>query len=104
MHRKPQVRGESLLNMNGKTDFDPEMDVLEDMVASQAMKATHSAYIRALSVSRDGVLCVKGGELVRVAADGTKTRVANAKPRRKVAVGQVITVRRMETKTADGRA
>ena len=60
------------------------------------------AYARALSVS-GSVLRVDSGDLVRMSLDGSKTFVAKAKPRRKVKVGEVITVRRVEAQAASGR-
>ncbi|MNG23431.1 hypothetical protein D3C84_1080340 [compost metagenome] len=62
-----------------------------------------TAYARALTVS-SSVLRVDSGNLVRVSMDGTKTFVSKAKPRRKVKVGEVLTVRRVEGQTAGGRA
>lgn len=75
-----------------------EMDALEREVAARAREATFEAYQQALSVSRKGVLRVEAEHLVRVTQDGTRTIVADAKPRRKVKVGEVVTVRRMEGK------
>ncbi|MNT84004.1 hypothetical protein D3C72_2239610 [compost metagenome] len=50
------------------------------------------------------MLRVDSGDLVRVSPDGNKVFVAKAKPRRKVKLGEVITVRRVEGKAALGRA
>ncbi|AGE25399.1 MULTISPECIES: hypothetical protein [Pseudomonas] len=83
---------------------DREIDALELLVPAQARKATLSAYFRALSVSQRGVLCMDEGSLVRVSQDGSKTLVAQGKPRRKVKTGEVITVRRVEEQTVGGRA
>lgn len=82
------------------TVSDHELDALESQIPDQAWVATHTAYSRALTVSPQGVLCVDAGNLVRVFQDGTKKVVGKAKPRRKVKVGEVITVRRAEGKTA----
>ncbi|EJN23303.1 hypothetical protein PMI35_04662 [Pseudomonas sp. GM78] len=82
---------------------DQEIDVLERAVPDQAKMATMNAYARALLVS-SSVLRVDSGDLVRVSPDGNKIFVAKAKPRRKVKVGEVITVRRVEGKAAGGRA
>jgi hypothetical protein len=92
--------------MNEKANkvSDPEMDALERLVPAQARLATQSAYTRALSVSRRGVLCIDAGDLVRVSYDGSKTVVAKAKPRRKVTIGEVITVRRVDGQKAGGGA
>jgi hypothetical protein len=79
------------------------MDTLELQIPDHAQRATEAAYARALLVS-DSVLCVDSGDLVRVSLDGSKTVVAKAKPRRKVKVGKVITVRRIDEKTAGDRA
>lgn len=92
------------MDVKVKKVSDREMDDLERQVPGQARKATLSAFIRALSVSQRGVLCIDAGDLVRVWSDGRKTVVAKAKPRRKVTVGEVITVRRVEGQTAGGRA
>jgi hypothetical protein len=92
------------MNVKANKVSDPEMDALERLVPGQAMQATLSAYFRALLVSRRGVLCIDAGDLVRVSHDGSKTVVAKAKPRRKVTVGEVITVRRVEGQTAGCRA
>lgn len=92
------------MNVKAKKVSDPEMDALERLVPSQARQATLSAYVRALSVSQRGVLRIDAGDLVRVSRDGSKIVVAKAKPRRKVTVGEVITVRRVEGQTAGGRA
>ena len=82
---------------------DQEIDVLEREVPDLAKMATMTAYARALLVS-NSVLRVDSGDLVRVSPDGNITFVAKAKPRRKVKVGEVITVRRVEGKAAGGRA
>jgi len=72
-----------------------ELDALEQLIPECATEATHSAYLRALQSSRHGVLRTDDGHLVRVAADGSKTVVAKAKPRRKVNVGEKISVRKV---------
>ncbi|MHC8354511.1 hypothetical protein ACYZTL_04540 [Pseudomonas sp. LB3P81] len=82
---------------------DKEMDALERQIPDLAQIATKTAYARALLVS-DSVLRVDSGDLVWISLDGSKTVVAKAKPRRKVKVGEVITVRRIEDQTAGGRA
>jgi hypothetical protein len=73
---------------------EPDMEALERTVPALAQKATSVAYVRALG-SRDQVLRVDAGDLVRVSASGVKTLIAKAKPRRKVTVGEVVAVRRM---------
>jgi len=83
---------------------EPELDALERLVPGQAREATQSAYARALSASPQGVLCIEAGNLVRVARDGSKTVLAEAKPRRRVRVGELIIVQRVEGQTANGRA
>lgn len=80
-----------------------EIDALERQVPDLAKKATKAANTRALLVS-DSVLQVDSGDLVRVSADGTKTVVGKAKPRRKVRVGEVITVRRIDDQAVGDRA
>ncbi|CAI8756406.1 CDC48_N domain-containing protein [Pseudomonas sp. IT-P253] len=82
---------------------DKEMDALELQIPELAQRATEAAYARALLVS-DSVLCVDSDDLVRISLDGSKTVVAKAKPRRKVKVGEVITVRRIDDQTAGDRA
>lgn len=92
------------MNAKAKKVTDPEMDALECLVPRQARLATLDAYFRALSVTQRGVLRIDAGNLVRVSRDGSKIVVAKAKPRRKVTVGEVITVRRVEGQTAAGSA
>ncbi|MDX1296657.1 MAG: hypothetical protein R3260_00240 [Pseudomonas sp.] len=75
---------------------DPGLSIL----ANKAMVATYSAYTRALQSSTKGVLRINNGDLVRVSRDGTISVVGKAKPRRKVTVGQVVTVRRVESQAA----
>lgn len=77
-----------------------DIDALEQEVPRLASEATHSAYLRALMVSQQGVLRTDDGNLVRVASDGKITIVAKAKPRRRVKVGEVITVRKVKEKSA----
>lgn len=73
---------------------DKELDALERLVPGVAKEATSIAYTRALEVS-SSVLCVDSGDLVRVSVDGSKTFISKTKPRRKVRVGEIITVRRI---------
>lgn len=70
------------------------------ILANKAMIATYSAYTRALQSSTNGVLRINNGDLVRVSRDGSIAVVGKAKPRRKVTVGQVVTVRRVESQAA----
>ncbi|MDH0649799.1 hypothetical protein N5D48_20295 [Pseudomonas sp. GD03858] len=81
-----------------------DLDALEQQIPLHASEATHSAYLRALQANQGGVLCVDEGELVRVGADGARTVLGKAGPRRKVRVGEVISVRRVDDETAGGRA
>ncbi len=92
------------MNTKAKKVSDSDVEALERLVPGKAKKATLSAYVRALSVSQRGVLRIDAGDLVRVSRDGVKTVVAKAKPRHKVKVGEVITVRRVEGQVADSRA
>lgn len=92
------------MKVDAENMSDPELDALERLVPGQAREATQSAYARALSVSSQGVLCIEAGNLVRVTRDGGKTVVAKAKPRRRVPVGELIIVRRVEGQAADGHA
>lgn len=78
-----------------KQATETELDALEQLIPDCAAEATHSAYLRALQVSRHGVLRTDDGHLVRVAADGSRTVVAKAKPRRKVNIGEKISVRKV---------
>ncbi|CAH0142699.1 hypothetical protein SRABI70_00327 [Pseudomonas sp. Bi70] len=71
-----------------------------NVLASRAMVATYTAYTRALESSSKGVLRIDNADLVRVSRDGSIAVVGKAKPRRKVNVGQVITVRRVESEAS----
>lgn len=99
-----QLAGRISMKKEAKKVSDREIEALELLVPSQASKATHSAYFRALSVSQRGVLCIEAGNLVRVAQDGSKIIVEKAKPRRKVTVDEVITVRKVDRHAAGGCA
>ena len=90
------------MTVKAKKLSDKEMDALERQISDLAKMATMSAYARALSVS-GSVLRVDSGDLVWMSLDGSKTFVAKAKPRRKVKVGEVITVRRVEVQATSGR-
>ncbi|VVN20304.1 hypothetical protein PS862_04602 [Pseudomonas fluorescens] len=104
-HEAPERSLKRRISMTAETKklSDEEMDALERRVPDLAEIATKTAYARALLMS-DSVLRVDSGDLVRMSLDGSKTVVAKAKPRRKVKVGEVITVRRIEDQTAAGRA
>jgi hypothetical protein len=95
---------EMQMSVKAKKVSDSEVDDLERLVPDRAMDATLSAYFRAVSMTQSGVLRTDAGNLVRVARDGSKTVVAKAKPRRKVTVGEVITVRRVGAQAASDRA
>lgn len=82
---------------------DHEIDLLERQVPKVAKMATRTAYARAFSVSKS-VLRVDSGDLVWESLDGSKTVVGKAQPRRKVKVGEVIQVRRVESEAVAGRA
>jgi hypothetical protein len=90
------------MSIKAKKLSDKEMEALERQIPDLAKMATMSAYARALSVS-GSVLRVDSGDLVWMSLDGSKTFVAKAKPRHKVKVGEVITVRRVEVQTTSGR-
>ncbi|MDU9390007.1 hypothetical protein ACIP1T_24935 [Pseudomonas japonica] len=90
--------------MSQSQPTDRELDTLERQVPRHAWNATHNAYTRALAASPEGVLCVESGNLVRVSQDGEKVVVGKAKPRRKVKVGEVITVRLVERTSPDAQA
>ncbi|HGA2315654.1 TPA: hypothetical protein ACIRVE_000148 [Pseudomonas putida] len=83
-----------------KPATESELDALEQLIPDCATEATHCAYLRALQVSRNGVLRTDDGHLVRVAADGSKTVVAEAKPRRKVTIGEKVSVRKVSENPA----
>lgn len=83
---------------------EPELDALEQTVPEHAREATLSAYQRALQMSQQGVLTTDDGELVRVNADGARTVLAKAGPRRRVKLGEVVTVRKVDDSSADERA
>lgn len=82
------------------TTPDSELDDMERHVPELAHGATFSAHSRALAASPRGVLTIEAGNLVRVTRDGRKTVIAKAKPRRKVKLGEVITVRRIQGTSA----
>lgn len=84
------------MSKDSKFVSEAEVDDLERLVPAKARDATLSAYLRALSMTQAGVLRTDAGDLVRVAKDGTKTVVAKARPKRKVKVGEVIEVRRVD--------
>ncbi|MBI6684879.1 hypothetical protein [Pseudomonas viridiflava] len=84
------------MSKDSKFVSEAEVDDLERLVPAKARAATLSAYLRALSMTQAGVLRTDAGDLVRVAKDGTKTVVAKARPKRKVKVGEVIEVRRVD--------
>ncbi|WP_122516946.1 hypothetical protein [Pseudomonas viridiflava] len=67
---------------------------LEAHIPEMAAGATYAAYIRALAAGHS-VLRVQGSNVVETKADGASRVVAKAKPRRKVTVGQIITVKRL---------
>ncbi|MHC8394319.1 hypothetical protein ACYZT8_11755 [Pseudomonas sp. LB3P93] len=104
-HEAPERSLKRRIPMTAKTKklSEQEMDALERQVPDLAEIATKTAYARALLVS-DSVLRVDSGDLVWMSLDGSKTVVAKAKPRRKVKVGEVIKVRRIEDQTAGGHA
>ena len=67
---------------------------LEAHIPEMAAGATSAAYFRALAAGHT-VLQVQGTNVVALDADGTTRIVATAKPRRKVTVGKVVKVRRL---------
>jgi len=87
-----------------ENSVESDMDALEQDVPRLASEATYSPYLRALQVSEQGVLRTDDGNLVRVSPDGVKTIVARAKPRRRVQVGEVISVRKVKERSAAGGA
>ncbi|MGX1022746.1 hypothetical protein AB7M33_005422 [Pseudomonas sp. Y3 TE3536] len=87
-----------------KNSAESDLDALEQQVPRLASEATHSAYQRALTLSPQGVLRIDNGDLVREAPDGMKTVICKAKPRRRVNVGEVVIVRKINEKSADDGA
>lgn len=81
---------------------DTEIELLEQQVPNLAKLATNIAYARAFLVS-NRVLRVASGYLVWESSDGTKTVIAKAQRRRKVNMGEVISVRRLGGEKAGGR-
>ncbi|VXC27049.1 conserved hypothetical protein [Pseudomonas sp. 8Z] len=77
-----------------KSLSEKEIAKLESMIPDVAVRATRSAHSRALSTGM-AVMGVLGRDLVETSADGSVRIVGKAKPRRKVTVGQVVTVQRM---------
>ena len=71
------------------------MENLEASIAQTAAGATYAAYVRALAAGRT-VVRVEGSEIVASSAEGILHVVTKAKPRRKVSMGQVIKVRRID--------
>ena len=69
-----------------------EIAKLENMIPGVAVSATRSAHLRALPQAWPGV---QGQDLVETSADGSVRVVGKVKPRRKVTIGQVVTVQRM---------
>ncbi|MGV8180320.1 hypothetical protein [Pseudomonas aeruginosa] len=91
------------MTVKAKKLSEKEIEAMERWVPVIAQSATKLAYVRALSASKS-VLRIDAGDLVRVSLDGSKSFVAKAKPRRKVKVGEVIAVRRVDGQAAGGRA
>lgn len=83
---------------------DHDLDILEQQIPRHASEATYSAHLRALSANLQGILCTEGGELVRITADGERTLLEHIKPKRRVKVGEVIAVRKVNGGKADKRA
>lgn len=73
---------------------DRAIDYLEALIPEQAAAATHTAYVRALAAGHT-VLRVEGSNVVASHADSHQV-IASVKPRRKVTIGEVIKVRRLD--------
>lgn len=73
---------------------------LEALIPDLAAAATRAAYNRALA-SGHAVLRVEGCQIVAVTAEGITRVVGEVAPRRKVSVGEAITVCRRSTFTSD---
>ncbi|MFK7698475.1 hypothetical protein [Pseudomonas caspiana] len=72
---------------------DRAIEYLEALIPELAAGATHAAYVRALAAGHT-VLKVEGSNVVASCAEGQQV-IASIKPRRKVPVGEVIKVRRL---------
>lgn len=72
---------------------DRAIEYLEALIPEQAAAATHTAYVRALAAGHF-VLRVEGSNVVASSTEGHQV-IAHVKPRRKVTVGEVIKVRRL---------
>jgi hypothetical protein len=92
-----------MISMSDDRLTDVELDALERQIPEVAKTATMTAHARALTMN-DSVLSVHAGNLVRVFADGSKTFIAEAKPRRRVTIGEVVQVRRSGGKATDKSA
>ncbi len=77
-----------------KTLSEKAIQNLEAQIPDMAAGATHAAFIRALAAGHT-VLRVEGSHIVESKADGSSRVVGEAKPRRKVTVGEVLKVRRV---------
>ncbi|KSP29018.1 hypothetical protein APB10_05850 [Pseudomonas aeruginosa] len=73
-----------------------EIRNLEGEIPAVAAGATRTAYLRALAAGHT-VMKVQGSYLVESKADGSATVVGEARPRRKVSVGQTIQVHRVSS-------
>lgn len=73
-----------------------EIRNLEVEIPSVAAGATRTAYLRALAAGHT-VVKVQGCYLVESKADGSVIVVGNARPRRKVSVGEAIQVHRVSS-------
>lgn len=71
------------------------IDNLEVSIPQTAACATYAAYVRALAAGHT-VLRVEGSNIVAASAEGVVRVVNKTKPRRKVTVGEVVKVRRLE--------
>lgn len=92
-----------MISLSDDRFTDAELDALELQIPDVAKTATMTAHTRAVMVS-SSVLTVHAGNLVRVFADGSERFIAEAKPRRRVTIGEVVQVRRLDSETADRSA
>lgn len=74
---------------------DRTIEYLEALIPEKAAAATHTAYVRALAAGRT-VLKVEGSNVIALSAKGVQEVIGPVKPRRKVIVGEVIKVRRLD--------
>lgn len=71
---------------------------LEEQIPDVAQSATRTAHLRALAAGYT-VLKVEGAFIVASQADGSRQVLGETKPRRRVKLGEVMNVRRVDSST-----